>query len=200
MIRSTNNIYDQGFILPEANSSDLRSKQSVRATFKLSVDTILALNVVSSQLGVKQKSLFDHLIADADALEFIARELKNATPKRGKGVQKTYVMSRSTLAILQKIAEAYNAPRDALVEFSIQRLKPVIEQEKAKHDKRKRIAAKVRENLETQRELLGEATGLLGREDPICDELACAVSRWENTHNAVLAFLEKSERVMAYDL
>jgi hypothetical protein len=133
-------------------------------------------------------------------LKFIASELKNAAPKREGGVQKTFVISRRTLAILQEIAKAYDAPRDTLVEFSIQRLKPVIEQEKAKHDTRKRIAAKIENNLKVQRKLLEEATSLLGREDPISDELTCAVSRWENTHDAILAFLEKSEKLMAYDL
>jgi hypothetical protein len=188
------------FQLPVANTDELRSKQSVRTTFKLSEKTILALNLVSNQLGVKQKSLFDHLIADTDALGFIARELQKATPKRVGGIQKTVVVSRSTLAILQKIAQTYNAPRDALVELSIQRLKPVIEQEKAKLATRKQIAAKVKSSLANQRQLLEEATQKLGAEDPICDQLASALNRFENTHAVISAFVEKCESVMAYEV
>jgi endonuclease/exonuclease/phosphatase family metal-dependent hydrolase len=48
--------------LPLPSSSDLRGRQSVRATFKLSVRAIDALSIVAAHLGIKQKSLFDHLI------------------------------------------------------------------------------------------------------------------------------------------
>lgn len=55
--------------MPYADTVELRFNQPVRATFRLSEKTIPALNLVSNQLGVKQKSLFDHLIADAGALD-----------------------------------------------------------------------------------------------------------------------------------
>jgi hypothetical protein len=58
--------------LPYADRAELKSNQWVRATFRLSEKTIPVLNIVSNQLGVKQKSLFDHRIADADAAAFYA--------------------------------------------------------------------------------------------------------------------------------
>ena len=51
--------------LPQTTVSDLRGKQSVRATFKLSQKTINAMSIVSVHLGIKQKSLFDHLMGYA---------------------------------------------------------------------------------------------------------------------------------------
>jgi len=51
----------EGLLLPEPTSAELRGRQSVRATFRLSERAIDALSIVSVHLGIKQKSLFDHL-------------------------------------------------------------------------------------------------------------------------------------------
>jgi hypothetical protein len=186
--------------LPYADAADLKSNQSVRATFRLSENTILAMNIVSNQLGVKQKSLFDHLIADTEALEAIARELKKNKHKNKSGVQKTYVISRKTLSTLQKMAENHKASRDALVEFSIQRLKPVIEQEKGKQESRKNIALKVRSSLEAQKQLLHEANSQLGEEDPVCEQLSHAVDRLESAYRSIKTFVRKGEKISDFSM
>jgi hypothetical protein len=186
--------------LPYADAADLKSNQSVRATFRLSENTILAMNIVSNQLGVKQKSLFDHLIADTDALEAIAHELKKNKHKNKSGVQKTYVISRKTLSTLQKMAENHKASRDALVEFSIQRLKPVIEQEKGKQEYRKNVALKVRSSLEAQKQLLHEANSQLGEEDPVCEQLSHAVDRLEKAYRSIKAFVRKGEKISDFSM
>jgi flagellar biosynthesis/type III secretory pathway chaperone len=129
--------FENDFELPYTDTAELKSNQSVRATIRLSEKTILALSIVSNQLGVKQKSLFDHLISDTDALETIARELKKSNQKNLVGIQKTFVISRKTLSILKKMAKDHKASRGALVEFSIQRLKPIIGQEKSKLESRR---------------------------------------------------------------
>ncbi len=49
-------------ILPRPSSKDLRGRQSVRATFKLSARAIEALSIVAVHLGIKQKSLFDQVL------------------------------------------------------------------------------------------------------------------------------------------
>ena len=56
-----------------SNVSDLMGHQSVRATFRLSARFIEALSIVSSQLGLKHKSLFDHPLEDTESLMAIAR-------------------------------------------------------------------------------------------------------------------------------
>ena len=45
--------------LPQPSPDDLRGRQSVRATFRLSAKAIDAMSIVSVHLGIKQKSLFD---------------------------------------------------------------------------------------------------------------------------------------------
>ena len=111
-----------GTSLPLPSSLDLRGRQSVRATFKLSARAIDAISIVAVHLGIKQKSLFDHLIDDIRSLNIIAREIEKDRFDQLNRVQKTYVLSRSTLSSLEETSRKYNAPRDALVEYSIERL------------------------------------------------------------------------------
>lgn len=200
MATNTPHTHTTDFDLPYADAAELKANQSVRATFRLSENTILAMNIVSTQLGVKQKSLFDHLIADTEALEAIARELKKNKQLGYRRVQKTFVISRKTLATLQRIAQAHKASRDALVEFSIKRLKPVIEQEKDKQDVRKRIAQKVRANLEIQKQLLLEASEKLGEEDPVCGHLANAVERLKSAYRSIHTFVQKGEKIAEFTM
>ncbi|MDJ0811543.1 MAG: hypothetical protein QNJ01_15680, partial [Desulfobacterales bacterium] len=64
------------FFLPRPSSRDLRGKQSVRATFRLTARAIDAISVVAFHLGIKQKSLFEHLIEDDQTLSQIARQVQ----------------------------------------------------------------------------------------------------------------------------
>lgn len=58
-----------GISIPRTSTSDLRGKQSVRTTFRLSEGCIKAISIVANQMGIKQKSLFDHLVEDIKTLE-----------------------------------------------------------------------------------------------------------------------------------
>ena len=123
------------------SSSDLRGRQSVRATFKLTEEAIDAVSIVAAHLGIKQKSLFDHLIDDVRSLNFIAGEIESDTFNQLRRTQKTYVISRKVLCCLDETSKNRNAPRDALVVYSIKRLLPVINEEREKHLNRKKILA-----------------------------------------------------------
>ena len=53
---------------------DLRGRQSVRATFRLSEDCIDAISILAIQLGIKQKSIFDHLMEDDQVLKQVPKK------------------------------------------------------------------------------------------------------------------------------
>ena len=63
--------------LPAAHTLDLLGKQSVRATFKSSRNCIDMIDIVSAQLNIKKKSLFDHLAEDIESLKTIAQRVAN---------------------------------------------------------------------------------------------------------------------------
>jgi hypothetical protein len=180
-------------ILPQPSSADLRGRQSVRATFKLSARAIEAMSIVSVHLGIKQKSLFDHLIEDAQSLSHIARELESEEFRTLNRVQKTFVISRKTLSSLDEISKRFQTPRDALVEYSIQRLLPVIDQERERHRRRKEILQDINEHLADGLNILKKAKSLLGEEDPVFIRLASAMKSLVNAQANVTAFVEKGE-------
>ena len=92
----------------EPATLDLRGRQSVRATFRLSEACIEAISILSAQLGIKQKSVFDHLMEDDRVLNNMARDLENTKFDRHERIQKTFVVSRRSLSFLDMIARRHN--------------------------------------------------------------------------------------------
>ena len=69
MKKTEENQIDMSISLSKPSALDLRGRQSVRATFRPSEDCIDAISILSAQLGIKQKSVFDHLMEDAQVLK-----------------------------------------------------------------------------------------------------------------------------------
>ena len=180
-------------------SSGLRGRQSVRATFKLSAGCIEAISIVAAQLGIKQKSLFDHLAQDSDSLNAIAKEVQNARIMAENRVQKTYVISRQSLVLLDEISRAFNAPRDALVELSVRRLLPVIDNEQKKYEMRKAAFAGIQNHLEKGRQMLDKMADQLGEDDPIVAKLASVMDAYAVAANTIGTFLERTQGIEAFD-
>lgn len=179
--------------LPLPSADDLRGRQSVRATFKLSSRAIEALSIVAVHLGIKQKSLFDQLIEDAGSLSLIANEIESDDFHALDRVQKTYVISRKTLRSLEDISRQFNAPRDALVEYSIQRLLPVIAREREKHQKRKEILHDINAHFEQGLKILRKTRDLLGENDPVYAKLAAAMGACVHARDNIAQFVERCE-------
>ena len=179
--------------LPETSALDLRGKQSVRATFKLTEECIDAINIVTAHLGIKQKSLFDHLIEDAQSLTSIAREIKHLKLTQPGRIQKTFVISRKSLSSLDQVSRNFNAPRDALVEYSVQRLLPIIDKERKKHEKRKKMLGDMAKHFNDGNKLLNKIKGTLGIEDPVYQEFRSLMSGYGNVYNSVESFIEKGK-------
>ncbi|MFO7558824.1 MAG: hypothetical protein R6X10_08335 [Desulfobacterales bacterium] len=179
--------------LPGTTTADLRGRQSVRATFKLTAKAIDALSVVSTHLGIKQKSLFDHLMQDSVSLDMIAREIQNDNFKFADRVQKTYVLSRKTLSCIESAAKKFDAPRDALVEYSIQRLLPIIMKERETHRKRKEILQDLAAYVNHGYTILQKAQDLMGSDDPMLEKIRLAISTSENMVSDIKNFIKRCE-------
>jgi hypothetical protein len=182
---------DALFSLPKASSSELRGRQSVRATFKLSRRAIDAISIVSVHLGIKQKSLLDHLIDDDESLGLIAREIRSSASRPRNRVQKTFVVSRKTLSCLEKISRHYDTPRDALLEYSIQRLLPLIDRERERHNKREEILKEMRDYLSLGDNLLNKAKNSLGSDDTVTEELRSSLKTLSNTLESLESFVNR---------
>lgn len=179
--------------LPQPSSSDLRGRQSVRATFKLTEQAIDALSILSVHLGIKQKSLFDHMIEDAKALNQIAKELQVLEFDLPDRIQKTFVLSRRTLSCLERVSKASDTSRDALVEYSLHRLLPLIEREREKHGKRKEVLNSLTGYVKEGRKILEKARRILGEDDPVYERMEEGINALAGTHDFVGAFVEKGK-------
>ncbi|MFH1994056.1 MAG: hypothetical protein ABIK98_16890 [Pseudomonadota bacterium] len=184
--------------LPRTLPSDLRGRQSVRATFRLTEGCIDAISIVAAHLGIKQKSLFDHLVEDAGSLSLIAREIQHVKPTKQGRIQKTFVISRKSLSSLDIVSKNFDTPRDALVEYSVQRLLPIIAMEREKHDKRKQILGEIENHYKEGVRLLKKIKDLLGVEDPIYNKLEATMAVYENAYMNIEAYIAKGKIIEAF--
>ena len=193
MEKKEKNQIDLGNSVSKTSTLDLRGRQSVRATFRLSEDCIDAISILSAQLGIKQKSVFDHLMEDAQALKNMASELENTEFDRHQRVQKTFVISRRSLSFLDTISSTHNAPRDALVEYSVRRLLPLIANERKKHEKRKELLTDISNHFADGEKLISKAEAMLGVDDPIVTKLQIAMSVYKNALDDIANFIDRGK-------
>jgi hypothetical protein len=172
---------------------DLRGKQSVRATFKLSQKAIDSIGLVAIHMGIKQKSLFDHIIDDLDALNILAQTIQIKQFKKIERKQKTFVLSRRTIEALEAISTAYGTPRDALVEYSIKKLGSIIRAEQLRHEERKILQQAISDHFTRGKILYKKAVGILGENDPYCKRIAKAVFACQKTEEELADFIKKSK-------
>ena len=185
--------------ISQSDFAELKGRQSVRATFKLTNDCIEAISIVAGQLGIKQKSLFDHMFQDTNTLSAIAARYRNARLQTSNRIQKTYVISRNALLSLEDISRHFNAPRDVLIEFSVQRLLPIIANERQRHAKRKALFEKIRHHLEAGRKLLKETFAELGEEDPMTDRLSAAMGTYESACKQMASLVERGKNIEEFE-
>jgi len=193
MKKTEENQDDIGISGSRPSTLDLRGRQSVRATFRLSEACIEAISILSAQLGIKQKSVFDHLMEDAQVLKNMARELAKAEFNPRGRIQKTFVISRRSLSSLDMISSQHDTPRDALVEYSVRRLLPLIANERKKHEIRKELLAEMSDHFAEGKKLLSKAIEMVGTDDPIADKLSTTISAYKNALDDITSFIERGK-------
>ncbi|MDY6950524.1 MAG: hypothetical protein SWE60_03360 [Thermodesulfobacteriota bacterium] len=184
-----------GSSVPLPSYSDLRGRQSVRATFRLTQRAIDTLSAVAMHLGIKQKSLFDHLIDDVESLHLVASAIRSERFDQLERVQKTYVLSRKTLSCLGEVSRRFDAPRDALVEYSIERLMPIVAEEQKRHGKRKQILREIGQYVKEGEKLLQRSSALLGHDDPVSEHFENAIRACRNVHASIQYIVERGDMI-----
>ena len=199
MVKDDNIQKKQDVSLSRTLTFELKERQSVRATFRLSEGCIDAISIVATQMGIKQKSLFDHLAGDMDSLKSIAREIKQMKIKKQGRIQKTFVISRKSLSSLDEISNMFNASRDILVEHSIQRLLPIIIKERTKHEKRKKFLIKIKKHFQQGEKILSDIKKQLGDDDPTIKQFTIVMSNYETVKNNMALFIDRSKGIETFD-
>ena len=173
----------------------LKGKQSVRVTFRLPKKTIALLSMTAVQLGIQQKLLFDQLVEDQEILHKVADEGQNYSASGDQPVQKTYVISRSSLIALRNIAKANNISRDFLVELSINRLLPVMTAEQEKQKKWKVLLGKMEKLLHQGQLTLDEAADLLTEDDLVYQKIEGLVADQKKVREDINQLIQQGSRI-----
>ena len=187
------------FTIPKASAADLRGRQSVRVSFKLSPNCIDAITILGSHLRLKPKSLFDHMVQKRDALEAVAATIQTDTAEDRPRQVKAYVISRDTVLVLDEVAHIRNVPRDALVEASVMRFMPLIQKEQTRHHARKGLLLRMERHLKSGRKLFDDMKGDLGSTDPMCDQMKNVMGAYERAFAAMTAFVGKGKNIEGFD-
>lgn len=181
----------------ELSFQQLLGKQSVRATFRLSDQMIDLLKVAAAHLEVKQKSLIDELVQNRETLDRVASESQAMQQKEDERRQKTFVLSRNALELLDDISDKYNLSRDYLVELCIGRLIPVVDAEQEKHKKRRQLIKDVDRYLEEGKKLQKKADTMLDRDDQFRVKFEKIVSYTERNVGELRKFV-KGKQTLTY--
>jgi len=185
--------------LPKMSSTALKGKQSVRTSFKLSDGCIQAINIVATQLGIKHRSLFDYLVEDTDSLEALAKEIIDKEPTKNKGTQKSFIISRGTLQVIDSLCEKLKISRDTLIELSVRRLLPIIEKEVAGHRKRKELFELVNKHYQESKKVLDSIKKSVGKEDPAYRAYQTTVATCKQVKNRFDDIISKGKVIENFD-
>jgi len=200
MAKKSNKIAASAVTLPRMTTLALKGKQSVRTSFKLSEGCIQAINIVATQLGIKHLSLFDYLVEDTVSLEILAREIVKKELSKKKGSQKSFIVSRDTLKVIDGLCEKLNISRDTLIELSVRRLLPIIEKEMKSHQKRKELFALVDKQYQDSRKVLDLIKKGVGLEDPAYKAYQATVVACKQVKKQFDKILSKGKVIEGFDL
>ena len=174
---------------------DRHSYRDCLFSFRLSEACINAISILSAHLGIKQKSVIDHLMEDAQKLKDMAIEIQSDDFDRHERIQKTFVISRRSLTYLDMISSEHNAPRDALLEYSVRRLFPIVQKEQVKHESRKELFNEISNHFSMGEKLLSRANEMVGENDPVVKGLETVMATYRNALADIDSFIEKGKLI-----
>lgn len=180
----------------ELSAQQLKGKQSVRATFRLSDQMIDLLKVAANHLEVQQKSLIDELVQNRETLDQVASDFQEVMQSTEERRQKTFMLSRNSLNLLDDISNKYNLSRDYLVELCISRLIPFVDAEQEKHKQRRLLIKEADHYLEEGEKLLKKADSLLGQDDRFRVKLEKIVRYTERNVEELRKFVKEKRKLM----
>ncbi|MEW5910466.1 MAG: hypothetical protein AB1659_11740, partial [Thermodesulfobacteriota bacterium] len=93
----------------------------------------------------------------------------------------------------------YNTSRDALVEYSVQRLMPIISREREKHHIRKEILKQMDEHLRKGKAILKEIGLLIGNEDMMFNRFESVMHAYQNAYDTMASFIERGMQIENFE-
>lgn len=184
----------------EVSLERLRGRQSVRTTFRLPEGVIVLLGMVAGQFGLQQKALLDQLIDNAEFMKLPDDEARKDFQSKQPVRPKTFVLSKRSLYILEKVSRERGIPRDALVAAVIQQLMPIIRAEREKQRKRQEIYGDMVAYLRYGQNLLAKSEKSLGKDDQIHEMIARMVRLGEEGVAKMAEIIDRGRNMEEVDV
>jgi len=186
--------------LQSTGIADLLGKKSVRATFRLHPSVVELMSILAAQLGLKQKSLFDYLMEDTDALHAAAESQPPDTTVKEQRIQKTFVVSQRSLTALDTVAKHGAASRNDLIEKSIQRLLPVLEKERLRQRQRTRALSRIAGHFKQSKALMDDVKAMVGEDDTLYQSLIRVMDSYGKAVAEIRERVDKGKRISEFSL
>lgn len=186
--------------LQSTGIADLLGKKSVRATFRLHPTAAALMSILAAQLGIKQKSLFDYLMEDTDVLHAVAASQPPDAAIKAQRIQKTFVVSQRSLAVLDAVAKRAAVSRNDLIEKSIQRLLPVLEKERLRQRQRTRALSRIARHFKQGKALMDDVKAMVGEDDTLYQSLIRVMEVYEKAVCEIRERVDKGKRISEFPL
>ena len=149
----------------QLDPDELKAKQSVRTTFRLTDKTINLMKVAAKHLGIRQKTLLDQLLEDEKALNLLADDAITHARNENNCRPKTLVLSQKALDLMEKISYSFDIPRDFLIELSVARLVSYLDSLAQTHAQRRVLMEELERHKAGLSDLLEKAGNILQQDD-----------------------------------
>ena len=96
---------------------------------------------------------------------------------------------------LDRIAVSHNASRNAIIEYSVRRLVPIITLEQEKHHQRKEVLQRIETHYAEGATLLEQMETTLGVEDLMCQKIGAVLAAYKEAVEEMEDLIEKGRRI-----
>jgi hypothetical protein len=177
-------------------SAQIKDRQSVRTTVKLSLDAFDALSWLSDYWNVPQKEIIDLALQEAEKLleshgtaevVEIAKAQSNSERKR-----KTLVMSQSSRKRLNRLADSHDVSRDNWLALAISFANAMTKKRIEKH---KKVLGRIQAYLDKGEELEEEIRSEVGSDDPVFEGFGLVVTSLMNLVDEIETEIEGGDPI-----
>ena len=177
-------------------AGQLESSRTKVTTFRITKDSVDAMEWLCDRYEITMKDLFNQIIGDEFFLTTIKDMVDDSDSKNGQIVKKTQRMAYSTLTRLNRFAKKYGVSRDVLVQTTFLVLKESeINQIEAKSDVHAKALKEIDSHVELSKKTKKKLQALVGRKDSIYNRFDSIIIMLNNLSNDISLELNEGKPI-----
>jgi len=177
-------------------AGQLESSRTKVTTFRITKDSVDAMEWLCDRYEITMKDLFNQIIGDEFFLTTIKDMVDDSDSKNGQIVKKTQRMAYSTLDRLNRFAKKYGVSRDVLVQTTFLVLKESeINQIEAKRDVHAKALKEIDSHVELSKKTKKKLQALVGRKDSIYNRFDSIIIMLNNLSNDISLELNEGKPI-----